>query len=46
MVLAVISIAGGIISAVGAPDWDSLNGDDSDAVYASLIAASVSYSSN
>lgn len=37
-----ISIVGGIITAVAAPDWDSFNGDDADAIYASMIAASVS----
>ena len=32
----------GIITAIFTPDWGDLNGDDADAVFASMIAAIVS----
>ena len=41
-VLTGFMLAVGIITAVFTPDWGDLNGDDADAVFASMIAAIVS----
>lgn len=40
--MTVFVLAVGIITAVFTPDWGDLNGDDADAVFASMIAAIVS----
>ena len=42
LVIAIIAIIAGIITAVAAPDWNDIDNDDAEAVFGSMVAAIVS----